>query len=307
MRNVSKIFLAITLMLIPYLSKAQNTLVDVSKSYPNIKIIEVNGGWLDISYTGGIGTEVKVEALLQSTDTNQDIVFMTVGDMLKISHKKTSSSSSWNKFNKGYIKITGPESIKLSLISTSGSINLTQATSDETFIKITSGEINVQKIKGKLITKCSSGTIYLNEILGDIDTQLTSGQAKIINVQGNVYYNSTSGSLVAMDITGELNAALTSGSARVEDIQTLGKLRFTSGSFRAKNSGLGPKTHFSGTSGSFRVQTSSNLKSFNYSLQASSGSLKVGELTKSKSLEINNNSSNWIRGSISSGSITIEN
>jgi hypothetical protein len=147
----------------------------------------------------------------------------------------------------------------------------------------------------------------LDDIAGNINAQLTSGQAKIMNVKGNVDYNSTSGSLNAMDIAGELNAALTSGSARVQNVQTLGNLRFTSGSFRAENSGLGPKTYFSGTSGSFKVQTTSNLKSFNYSLQASSGSLKVGEVTKSKSLEINNGSSEWIKGSISSGSISIEN
>lgn len=307
MKTIARIIPIIGLILISCISLAQNTLVDVTKSYPNIKTIEVNSGWLDVIYTGGIGTEVKVEALLQSTDTNQDIVFMTVGDVLKITHKKTGSGSSWSKFNKGYIKITGPESIKLNLVSTSGTVNLTQIAADKTFIKITSGEINAQKIKGNLSIKSTSGTIYLDDIAGNIDTELTSGQAKIMNVRGNVDYNSTSGSLNAIDIAGELNAALTSGSARVQNIQTLGNLRFTSGSFKAENSGLGPKTYFNGTSGSFRVQTTSNLKSFNYSLQASSGSLKVGDVTKSKSLEINNGSSTWIKGSISSGSISIEN
>jgi hypothetical protein len=307
MKKLARIIPIIGLILISCMSVAQNTLVDVTKSYPNIKTIEVNSGWLDVAYTGGIGTEVKVEAFLQSTDTNQDIVFMTVGDVLKITHKKTGNASSWSKFNKGYIKITGPESIQLNLSSTSGTVHLTQINSDETFIKITSGEINAQKIKGNLSIKSTSGTIVLDDIAGNINAQLTSGQAKIMNVTGNVDYNSTSGSLNAMDIAGELNAALTSGSARVQNVQTLGNLRFTSGSFRAENSGLGPKTYFSGTSASFRIQTSSNLKSFNYSLQASSGSLKVGEVSKSKSLEINNGSSSWIKGSISSGSISIEN
>lgn len=307
MKTIARIIPIIGLILISCMSIAQNTLVDVTKSYPNIKTIEVNSGWLDVTYTGGIGTEVKVEALLQSTDTNQDIVFMTVGDVLKITHKKTGNSSSWSKFNKGYIKITGPESIKLNLVSTSGTVNLTQITADKTFIKMTSGQTNAQKIKGDLSIKSTSGTIVLDDIAGNINAQLTSGQAKIMNVRGNVDYNSTSGSLNAMDIAGELNAALTSGSARVQNIQTLGNLKFTSGSFRAENSGLGAKTYFSGTSGSFRVQTSSNLKSFNYSLQASSGSLKVGDVSKSKSLEINNGSSSWIKGSISSGSISIEN
>lgn len=343
MKNLARIIPIIGLILISCMSMAQSTLVDVTKTYPNIKTIEVNSGWLDVTYTGAIGTEVKVEALLQSTDTNQDIVFITVGDVLKITHKKTGSGSSWSKFNKGYIKITGPESIKLNLVSTSGTVNLTQIAADKTFIKMTSGQTNAQKIKGDLSIKSTSGTIYLDDIIGNIDSELTSGQfnaqiikgnisikstsgtivlddiagninaqltsgkAKIMNVKGNVDYNSTSGSLNAMDVTGELNAGLTSGNVRVQNIQSLGNIRFTSGSFRAENSGLGPKTYFSGTSGSFRLQTSSNLKSFNYSLQASSGSLKVGDIYKSKSLEINNGSSTWIKGSIYSGSISIEN
>lgn len=307
MIKISKIPLAIALTLLHYLSMAQTTLVDVTKTYPNIKTIEVNGNWLDISYTGGISADVKVEALLQSTDTYQDIVFMTIGEVLKISHKKSSSNASWNKFNKGYIKITGPESIKLNLVSTTGTVNLIQIAADNTLINMTSGEINAQKIKGDLTINSTSGSIRLYDIAGNIKANMTSGQGKIMNVKGSVDYNSTSGTLNAMDITGELNVGLTSGSARVQNIQTLGNIRFTSGSFRAENVGLDPKTTFNGSSGSFRIQTSSNLKSFNYSLKSSSGSLKVGDLTKSKSLEINNGSTKWIRGSISSGSISIEN
>ena len=70
---------------------AQNVLVNTTKKYTNIKQIEVESGWLDVSYQGGEGTEVSVEAYLESNDSDQDIIFVTVGDVLKITHTKKQS------------------------------------------------------------------------------------------------------------------------------------------------------------------------------------------------------------------------
>ncbi|NVJ46100.1 MAG: DUF4097 family beta strand repeat protein, partial [Cytophagia bacterium] len=87
----------------------------------------------------------------------------------------------------------------------------------------------------------------------------------------------------------------------------LGTLKFTSGSIRAEEAGLGPNTSFSGSSGNFKIQTYSSLQDFNYDLSSSSGSLKVGDRKTSKKLEIDNGSDSWIKGRITSGSISIEN
>jgi hypothetical protein len=73
------------------------------------------------------------------------------------------------------------------------------------------------------------------------------------------------------------------------------------------NSGLGANTQFTGTSGNFTIQTPSALNSFNYSLRATSGNLRVGGSSGTKTLELNNNASTWIKGTITSGHITIEN
>ena len=286
---------------------AQNVLVNTTKKYNNIKQIEVESGWLDVSYQGGEGTEVSVEAYLESNITDQDIVFVTLGDVLKVSYKRSGEKYNWNSKNKGYLKITGPKSMQVSVRGTSGEINLTNLVSENTVLQLTSGTVVAAQIKGNLKLTSTSGTLKASGIAGHVEARLTSGNAYLENIGGSVNYESTSGSLDAKDIDGVLNVRLTSGNAKIENAKQLGQLSFTSGNMRAINSGLGANTQFYGTSGNFTIQTNSTLNSFNYSLRAASGNLRVGSSSGSKSLELNNNASNWIKGTITSGHITIEN
>ncbi len=286
---------------------AQNVLVNTTKKYNNIKQIEVESGWLDVSYQGGEGTEVSVEAYLESNITDQDIVFVTLGDVLKVSYKRSGEKYNWNSKNKGYLKITGPKSMQVSIRGTSGEINLTNLVSENTALQLTSGTVGAAQIKGNLKVTSTSGTLKASGIEGHVEARLTSGNAYLENIGGSVNYESTSGFLDAKDIDGVLNVRLTSGNAEIENAKQLGQLSFTSGNMRAVNSGLGANTQFFGTSGNFKIQTNSTLNSFNYSLRAASGNLRVGSSSGSKSLELNNNASTWIKGTITSGHITIEN
>ncbi|MCE7057328.1 DUF4097 domain-containing protein [Algoriphagus sp. AGSA1] len=300
--------LALAMMLISVVSFAQKVLVDANKNYSNIKAVEVSGGWLDVSYVGGAGQDVNVEAYLESNDENQDIIFVTVGDVLKISYEHSSRNSSWgNTRNKGYIKITGPMNMDLDMKNSSGKISVDKVVGDKTNLRVSSGKVSATNISGDLTIKATSGSLYIDKVSGDVIAGVTSGNADINNVGGNVDYKSTSGSLSGDRIKGQLNVALTSGNAKLSNIGSLGEMKFTSGNIRASNAGLSGNTNFNGTSGNFKIQTPSNLKDFNFSLRASSGNLKVGGINTGKNLEINNDASAWVKGSISSGNITIEN
>jgi lia operon protein LiaG len=287
--------------------KAQNVLVDTKKSYSNIKTIEVNGGWLDVNYQGGSGSNVEVSAYLASNDRDQDIIFVTVGDVLKISLERKQSNYSWNSKNKGYIKISGPENMEVKFRNSSGTIAVDRIKSDETSFQVTSGKIKATNVTGDLFVNATSGNLEITQVKGNIQARLTSGSASINQVDGDVDYESTSGTLEADGIKGILSASLTSGNAKLNDIGSLGKLRFTSGNIRASMAGLSDQTQLSGTSGNFTIQTKSDLKNFNYSLKASSGNLRVGNISTGKTLEISNGATSTIRGNISSGNITIEN
>ena len=300
--------LALAMILISVVSFAQKVLVDANKNYSNIKAIEVNGGWLDVTYSGGTDADVNVEAFLESSNENQDIVFVTIGDVLKIAYEQSSNTSSWgNNRNKGYIKITGPMNIDLNMRNSSGTLTVDKVIGDETILRVSSGKISATNISGDLAIKASSGSLYIDKVSGDVEAGVTSGNADINNVGGNVKYQSTSGSLAADRVKGELSVALTSGNAKLSNIGSLGSMKFTSGNIRATNAGLSGNTNFNGTSGNFKIQTPSDLKNYNFSLKASSGNLRVGGINTGKNLEIDNDASDWVKGSISSGNITIEN
>jgi len=285
----------------------QNVVVNTTKKYAKITQIEVESGWLEVSYQGGESTEVSVEAYLESNIPDQDIVFVTVGDVLKVSYKRSGEKYNWNGKNKGYIKITGPKSVQFSVRGTSGGITLNNLDGKETDLQLTSGTVAATQIKGNLKLTSTSGILKATGVEGNVEARLTSGNAYFENISGGVNYESTSGSLDAKNIDGELNLRLTSGNAKIENAKQLGQLYFTSGNMRAVNSGLGAKTQFTGTSGNFTIQTTSDLKSFNYLLRASSGNLRVGGSSGTKTLELDNGASTWIKGNITSGNITIGN
>ncbi|TDQ16582.1 putative adhesin [Algoriphagus boseongensis] len=308
MKNYTKKFaLAIALLVISTAVFAQNVLVDTKKTYPGIKKIEVESGWLNVTYKGGSGSEVNVEAYLESNDSDQDIVFVTLGDVLKISHTRKQNNYNWNTKNKGYINITGPEGIALDFKGSSGNMTIENVSNDKTSLRVSSGNVKAYKVNGDLSIKATSGNLTADGVSGNVEGGVTSGNGNFFNIKGNLNYESTSGSLEADGVDGEVNVRLTSGNAKINNAGQLGNMQFTSGNVRATNSGLGPNTRFNGTSGNFRVQTNSNLKSFNFSLKASSGNLKVGGINTGKTLEIDNGASTTVRGNISSGNITIEN
>jgi hypothetical protein len=286
---------------------AQNVLVNTTKKYPNIKEIEVESGWLDVSYVGGSSAEVEVEAYLASNVTDQDIVFVTVGDVLKISYKNGTGKYNWNSKNKGYIKITGPVALALQVRGTSGEISIQNLESKLTTLQLTSGNVAATQIKGDLTLTATSGNLLANAIDGNVTARLTSGNTTIDGIQGTVNYGSTSGNFTAKNIGSQLDVQLTSGNAKLENVKELGATKITSGNLTAVNAGLGSKTQFNGTSGNFTVQTPSNLGDFNYALKAASGNLRVGNTTKEKTLDINNNAANTVRGNVTSGNITITN
>jgi DUF4097 and DUF4098 domain-containing protein YvlB len=239
--------------------------------------------------------------------TDQDIVFVTVGDVLKINYKSVTGKYNWNSKNKGYIKITGPVALALQVRGTSGEISIQNLESKLTTLQLTSGNVAATQIKGDLTLTATSGNLQAKDVEGDLNARLTSGNTTLEGIKGTVNYGSTSGNFTAKNIGSQLDVQLTSGNAKLENVKELGATKITSGNLTAVNAGLGPKTQFNGTSGNFTVQTPSNLGDFNYALKAASGDLRVGNTTKEKTLDINNNAATTVKGNVTSGNITITN
>ncbi|HSJ68881.1 MAG TPA: DUF4097 family beta strand repeat-containing protein [Anditalea sp.] len=308
----NKIIWVLSFMIsLPLLASAQvETLVDMKKEYSGISQIEVESGMLTVTYEGKANaTAIDMEAFLESNnDQGQDIVFVTIGNTLKIKYQSGSSNfNTSNNRTKGHIKMTGPEDMKVTLSSSSGTINISNLSSDQTTLKVSSGNINLSNIRGDLSLSGSSGRIIAQDIDGAVKCKISSGYVELTDVDGPVDFSSSSGRLNAKDIRGKVNVSLSSGSINMENIAELGELSLSSGSIKAENAGLSAGTKLNGSSGSIRIKTPTALNLYNFNLNAGSGSLRVGDVSKAKHLEINNYSQNTIKGSIGSGTIAIVN
>lgn len=314
MKNIIKPFLQITFVLCIALVNPgfaqMETLVDVTRNFSGIEKVEVSGGSLEISYTGrNSNDEVEVEAYLQSTNNDQDIIFITVGNVLKISHKANSNNgNNWSSSRtKGHIKIKGPKEMELEMTGGSGSVIAENVSGTSTYLSVGSGSIVANTIGGDLYAKAGSGSIKIDTVDGDVEGKVGSGSTTITNVDGNLKYSSGSGGITASDIQGIANISLTSGNAKLINIGELGAVKITSGNLNADNAGLGEATSLNGTSGNIKIKTPSDLKEYNYNLSATSGNITVGNSRGGKNLAIDNGAERQIKGSVTSGNISITN
>lgn len=291
-------------LLITHLSIGQEV---IEKTFSGIDILEMEIAGVDVIYTGIPGEQdIKLSALFgKNEDAGRSFFMVTVGNTLKVSYKNQNKETVI--LEKRFIHLEGPERIQISIRNTSGLVGVSQVNAAETKLSVSSGKIDAKNVSGNLILKANSGKIEVRGIDGDLTCSITSGSAEIAQVSGNADITANSGSLKITSIQGLVNAKLSSGNLRMEDVGELGRVSVSSGSIRATQSGLGSNTNLEGSSGSIDIQTFSQLDQFNYNLKAGSGSLRVGSISNSKTLTIENGSDHTIRGSISSGSLQIRN
>lgn len=310
--RLSILSLILILLIGPQKGFAQmKTLVDVSKTFTGISKIEVSGGSLDVEYIGNNSSEVNINAFLQSNEHRQDIVFVVVGDVLKVKHQNSANSKViigyYNPKTKGHIKINGPQDIELDMKAGSGTVHVEKVNSENTQLSVGSGKISGRNIHSNIQANAGSGSIKLSGIIGNIKGKVGSGSSEFEDIKGDLEYSSSSGGIKATSISGTAHVSLTSGYAKLENITALGELKVTSGNVNTKNAGLGNQTKLIGTSGNFKIQTPSNLNEFNYLMSATSGNIIIGNSRSNGTLNIDNGSAKTIRGGITSGNITIYN
>ncbi|MCH7398998.1 DUF4097 domain-containing protein [Belliella sp. DSM 107340] len=285
-------------------------LVDTKKSFEAINRLEISSSSLEVEYIGDPNMSVvSVEAYLESTQDGQDIVFVTLGEVLKISYQQNGlRNTSWgSNQTKGHIKIKGPENIQLSMNGGSGKIKINRVSSELTSLKVGSGHLEVANIRGNLETSAGSGRVDISDVNGYIKLSMGSGTANLSDLFGDADVSFSSGSFKANNVEGLLSLSVSSGNAKLSNVAQIGNVSISSGSVKAEKSGLSAMTNLKASSGSIKIYTDSNLNDYNYNLKATSGSLRVGDQRKGKTLQINNGSPNMVNGSVSSGSISIEN
>lgn len=297
-------------MILPSCGMSQMHVVsDIEETFDGIEEIVIKGGALEVTYEGSDqASDVFLNAYLESNRENGlEIIYKVEGKRLRVELRR-GNSNGWGNFkSKGFISLTGPENMKLQVNNSSGPMFISNVKSDKIDLSISSGRIEARQLSSDRINlTASSGKLEIEGINGHLIGKISSGRGNISKVNGDVSVEASSGSYHISEVDGTVNGSLSSGSITLEEIGELGSLTVSSGRIKAAHAGLGENTRFNGSSGSFVVQTDSNLDDYNFDLSSSSGGLEVGDTKTRKNLNINNRSNITVSGSISSGRISIQ-
>ena len=279
----------------------------IEKSFSGIEVLEMDIGGVDLVYTGVPGKEdVSLSAMFgKAEDGTRNFFMVTLGNTLKLAYK--SPSKPVPSQEKRFIHIEGPENIRINGKNSSGLLSVRNVRSAETRLSVNSGMARAQQISGNLLAKANSGKIEVQQVVGDVTCTLTSGEADLSDVSGDVNLSANSGSLKGKALSGLVHVKISSGNVRLDQIGELGSVAVSSGNVKISKAGLGSETQFQGSSGNIDIGTVSDLQQFNFDMSAGSGSLRVGNMSNAKSLQIDNGSAHTIRGSMRSGSLRISN
>lgn len=293
-----------------YAPSEKTVTTDYEETFSGIEEIVLEGKFLEVSYEGRENsTEVHLNGYVEAPESSGlEIRYRKSGSKLIVEVVGDTEIVGWNfgrRFD-GFISLTGPENIKLDFQNGSGSIEVLNVVHESIDLKVNSGSIKAVGIESNSINlKASSGNIKGEALTGNVLVEVNSGSVDLVEVEGQVTANASSGSLKFENVEGMVNAKVNSGNIRLLEVKELGRLEASSGSIKAEKSGLGPNSNFKANSGSVSIQTTSDLKAFNYNLSATSGSVRVGDQDSGKKLDIDNGAGATVEGRVSSGSIKI--
>lgn len=288
---------------------AQQIISDIEETFTGIEEVVVHGASLEVSYEGSDRQELFLSAYLESSrKEGHEITYKIEGKRLRVEVMRESASGWGNAKTKGFISLVGPEDMKLEITNSSGKMFISNVSSEKIDLKASSGKIEARNLSSDQIRlTASSGNMDIENIDGNVECKASSGGGRVCRVSGDVSVVASSGSYEISEVEGKVDGSLSSGNISLDRIGELGNLTVSSGRIKATTAGLGEHTRFSGTSGSFTIQTDDQLGDFNFDLSASSGSLEVGNTKTGKKLNIDNGSSITVSGAISSGKISIQN
>ncbi|MFC4873492.1 DUF4097 family beta strand repeat-containing protein [Negadavirga shengliensis] len=299
---------AATLFLTSCLDGPMEVVSDIQEEFTGIDVVEVDAAFLEATYAGDPDLEeIQLDAFLKSTSSSAyEIVYQTVGNRLIVKIK--SRGTLGRVRSEGYIHLTGPESIKLSMVAGSGKVLAENVVNDVTELQVGSGKVEARNITADEIhLTAGSGEIYAEYLEGDTEATVSSGKLGIRHLEGNLHAEASSGRMDFYNIHGFLEAKLSSGKIEMDRVEALGSVVLSSGQVGAKHTGLSEYTFLKTSSGKISIQTDTDLSLFNYDISTGSGKARVGESQSSGSLKIVNGSAHTIKGEVSSGTIEIYN
>ena len=215
MKNIFVISIIISLL--PVISKSQEIIDKVSKSFAGVESIEVKGFFCSVEIEEGVGSTVQFEGEI-SASKQYDSYLIKYEQNLNHLRVWVEVPNKMNAQINGFLKFEIPRNVSVTVKNISGNVSVSGVGYKELVLYTVSGSIKVEDIPCDADLATVSGSISGKFINGDLTAKTTSGTIITSNVLGNLVANSISGSIKAFDINGYANLSNVSGSINLNNI-----------------------------------------------------------------------------------------
>ena len=268
------IALLVSFLIIDY-SFGQSDLADEKFEMEGIKEVEVRGSFCDVSVKGYSGQTLYFEGRVSgSSGRNYAIRYDRDGSFLKIWVE--SPRNNWG-YTRGQLDLKVPSDIEVIVDNSSGDVLAEDLSGRTIKLEASSGDIEANDIGNDLDLETSSGDIELTGLKGNLTSKSSSGDQRLRDINGDVEGRSSSGRISLEDVVGDIVAETSSGGIDLDGFRGGLKLESTSGSLDGDEIELTANSSFRSSSGSIDMELINDIESLNFDLDASSGSLRVGD------------------------------
>lgn len=253
-----------------------------SYSGTGIRKIEINGSFVSIEMKGYLGSRTEITPV--NLPPQVAVTYQKVGRTLYVKVKRKGLFLS-NK-REGLLQISLPDTVETNIETSSGTISVQNMRTDSVYLHSSSGSIVAQGIKTSLEARSSSGSITLQDFKGEAALLASSGVVHVREMDGPLSVETSSGSQELRQVRGDIEAKASSGTIRVVQSRGAVDIKSSSGSIVAEGVTLRGDCFFESSSGSIGVDFTNPISDFAFSLLASSGSLKAGDVSGQRTLTV---------------------
>lgn len=111
------------------------------------------------------------------------------------------------------------ESTQLTVISTTGSVNIKKVNGANVKVQTEKGKVNIDRVKGVFDITTLAGAITVSHAVDTVKLKSNSGAVNIADCEGYIYANAGDGALSAKNIKGELITNTIGGKQAIDQIE----------------------------------------------------------------------------------------
>jgi hypothetical protein len=294
-----------------------------TKSYENIKSIEINGDFCKVILTPSADNQTIVSTFIEASKDIEGfgINDKTEADKLSLSVAVPSEHVSTKS---GEIKLQIPEGTKVKIKTASGYIeaidtkecevdayasygrinarnvsgNYTfktstggitvQGVNGELYATTTGGEIEISDVDGQSTVVTDKGPVTLKNISGKLTTQSNTSAQNLTNINGDIMLRTSTGELTLNSIKGTLETANDDGDVWITDFEGTMHLISIAGNLVGEKILLTGNTYFETTKGRVEMEFRNDLNELTFDLASNYGFLYIPGKSKKKKLKSGN-------------------